>query len=365
MAYRLFLLIFLFGLLKAEQKQPYLYNISRDNVGVWLNPPLQHDALTNKQNLNEVIKRIGSTFGTILWSQPSKMAIVGSGYDMLNDSLQMFPIMAASYNKFVSALNNTTFSNITLTNKTTGDSNTSKTVNVIMSFDVLPVPIHDDLKFHQYMELHHLIDENMTIDTLNTKSLDGAKFLADYTNKLYNGTVDTLLLIDKDYLRRNYQYEAEDIETRLEETLYSVKWARNVLTNQLGARDYKLGVLLSYRFFVDDTINLQTTYIKNETLMNVDVIVVATMHDDQFDDHWVELENIVKIIEASDSMLRNLKLNATIIPLIFCNRRSPFFQYDHIDYDFFNCWQYMNDWAVRNNRKIIMYEAIDHLGGRF
>ncbi|CAL8077999.1 unnamed protein product [Orchesella dallaii] len=349
----------------AESKSNY--SMSRDNVGVWMNPPAHDDVLTNEDNLIEIIKCVGSTYGTILWSQPLRMPKMGSGSDITNNSLLLFPVIAARHNKFVSALNNTTLDNNALNRKTTTTGlKTNKPINVIVSFDVLATPIHDAPKLHKYMELHNLTDDNMTMEALNTRSLDGAIVLADFANKLYNGTVDTLLLLDEDYLHGETYYKAKDKEVYLEETLYSVKWAISTLTNQLGAREYKLGVLLPYQFFYDDgDQNLETSGIKIEILMNVDVIMVATIDDDGVNNHLVEHSNIVKIIEASDSVLRKLKLNVTIIPVVFCNNRSPFYQNGFVDYERFECWQHMNNWAVKNNRKIIMYEALDNRFDRF
>ncbi|CAL8078622.1 unnamed protein product [Orchesella dallaii] len=361
---RIFLLMLLIGLLKAKLN----YSFSRDNVGVWMNLP-DLNVLKSDDSLTELIKCVGSTFGTILWSHPSRMLEKGSGSAMPNPSL-FFPVIAARYNhnKFVSALNNTTtYNNNALNNKpaTTG-SKTNETINVIMSFDVLPTSLYEDQKRREYMELHNLTDDNLTIHSLNTKSVEGAKFLAEFANKEYNGTVDTLLLLNEDYLDGETYDESENKAVRLEETLYSVKWARNTLANQLGAREYKLGVLLPYEFFLvdDDEQNLQTAGIKVEILMNVDVIVVATVNDDQFDDYTVEYSNLVKIIEATDSFLRDLKLNVTMIPLIFCNNREPYHPQD-VDLDRFKCWQLMNNWAIINHRKIIMYEALEDRYARF
>ncbi|ODM90932.1 hypothetical protein Ocin01_15750 [Orchesella cincta] len=293
---------------------------TRDLVSVWFDSPLTKNSRNSKNNLEVMIKLVAEQYGGISMDNVPILEELFPPENII-DSTMLIPIVAAEYNNQSSA---------------------DKRIKTMVSFDLSP---------------SSRIEQNPTF----YNSFLVAKNYADEANKIFPGTVDTLLLHHDDYLRVNERSRIghRNLPTELHSAWDSLNKSESSSANNTR---YKLGVTISYSLCAtrkdENSTEILSKFVEYADAV-MPVIYVKSPRLTSCEEHDKQLE----LLHNCETQLQKLKPNVETIPIVMCQRPDS-----RSVAEFSRCWQLMIDWAIRNERKVIMWEAFsrynsDYVGG--
>ncbi|ODM88765.1 hypothetical protein Ocin01_17917, partial [Orchesella cincta] len=267
----------------------------RELVSVWFDSPLTKNSRNSKNNLEVMIKLVAEQYGGI---SMDNVPILEQLFppENITDSTTQIPIVAAEYNNQSSA---------------------DKRIKTMVSFDLSP---------------------SSRIDFLVAKNY------ADEANKLFPGTVDTLLLHHDDYLRVNERSRIghRNLPTELHSAWDSLNKSKSSSTNNTR---YKLGVTISYSLCAtrkdENSTEILSKFVEYADAV-MPVIYVKSPRLTSCEEHDKQLE----LLHNCEQQLQKLKPNVETIPIVMCQRPDS-----RSVAEFSRCWQLMIDWVIRNERK--------------
>ncbi|CAL8147141.1 unnamed protein product [Orchesella dallaii] len=286
----------------------------RNLVSVWLDSPY-FNRRYQQSRVEGMIRLISGTFGSIAMDNVPIMERFASTESLR--STASIPIKAAEHN-----------------NK----SAPGQRMKVMVSFDLSP---------SSQMESHPTFFNSFLV----------AKHYADQANTIFPGTVDTLLLHHDDYLR--VQAEGRHGHVNIPAELHTA-WSE---LNQRGNKKYNLAVTISLDLCgVTEESGRNLSEIRSQFVKYADIVVpVIYVGSDRLftpcEEHSWQLE----LIRNCEANLKELKATVETIPIVICRTRLEISGTT----TFGQCWQLMSDWAIKNKRKVIMYEAFDNLNGDY
>ncbi|CAL8145231.1 unnamed protein product [Orchesella dallaii] len=326
-----FLLILL---LNGLQYQPFAMgdttslkniNLSRMHVAIWFYPPFNDDDHRyNESNLKALVNLVSSKFGAIAVDN-TPLLQTPNLIENITNKVVTVPLVVANHNK---------------------KSNSKQHLQVMISFDISS-------------NAYHLLNLS---NSSYLNSFEVGKHYADKANKIHPNTVDTFLMHHDDYLRVNNKKRRG--YTFLPTELQSVRESLNKSNASPNATKYKLGITISTAL-CGVTVTMHPTQEKIKTLLPAlveyaDLIIPiiyigqpSTSELKPSEEHAAQLG----ILSECEENLKNIKIQIEIIPLVICS--PPKSKSLLAISNFLQCWQLMSDWAQKNNRKIIMFEAFD------
>ncbi|CAL8146286.1 unnamed protein product [Orchesella dallaii] len=164
---------------------------------------------------------------------------------------------------------------------------------------------------------------------------------------------DTLLLHHDDYLR------VQGIGGKGDEEVPPQLHSAWMELNQNGNKMYKLAVTVSLNLCenVGSSSNLLQKFVSYADIIIPVIYVGSTGNFTPCEEHDRQLE----LIQKCETNVKQIKADVEVIPIVICRKSVG----AGVNSTFGQCWQLMSDWAKRNQRKVIMYEAFDRVAGEY
>ncbi|CAL8146760.1 unnamed protein product [Orchesella dallaii] len=301
-------------------------NLSKKHVAVWFYPPSKDQEHPYKEsNLKGVFHLVSSKFGAIAVDNAPLVPNTMSIENMAN-SVVSVPILVAEQNK---------------------NAKEEQQLQVMVSFDL------STNAYHSFNNLSNGSYRNSYVV---------AKYYADKANKIHPNTVDTLLMHHDDYLRVNHR--SRKGYTFVPPELHSARESLNQSNASPNTTKYKLGMTISTAICgiaIGMGPKIEAFYTVLPTLVeHADLIIPIYYIGQQSNFELTPTEKHVirlDIFNECEQVLKIIKPQIETIPFVICNR--PTSSSLHSISNFLQCWQLMSDWAQKNNKKVIMFEAFD------
>ncbi|CAL8147090.1 unnamed protein product [Orchesella dallaii] len=304
----------------AVTEFPGNFTFNRDYVSIWFYSPLSPSHRHQKPNLEVMVKLISGTFGTIAIDNAPILPRLLPVEELVNNRA-IIPSVVAEHNN---------------------RSGYEHQLKVISSFDLSP---SSGIKEKPTFKNSFLV----------------AKRYADEANKIFPGTVETLLFHHDHYLRVNSKRVGhEDIPT----LLHSAWEVLNQTRNDMNSSQYNLGVSISLDLCgnsVDgeqknSSFSMLSKFVEYADIIFPVIYIPPFKSQHQFQP-GEEHEMQVSLFENCQNNVKKLNPEVRTIPIVICNSPQNI-QREGIS-KYFQCWQLMNNFAVKNKQQVIMYEAFD------
>ncbi|ODM97557.1 hypothetical protein Ocin01_09128 [Orchesella cincta] len=298
--------------------------VSRDHIAVWFDYSVRHydheaDNAYTSEDLGVMLSLVNTRFSTIVIDTAPIVDFLPQNFDdgHVNNSRILIPHVAAQHNlrsKLAMAANNS--STALLSPKD------FHPLNVIVSFDISKV-----------------------VRTEQVTSFDVAKWMADSANKLFPGTVSTLMMYTGFSLFSSY-YNVKD-------TAQQLKIAKEKMAGNETSPSYQLAIFMDLKDC--GKFHGQLGEKAKEFAPHVDMIATLlrpSYHQMNLKPSVVHKMFVTKF-EDCEKKLKKERSGIRVVPsVVWMSRKDS--ASNMVEF-----WELMSEWAEKSNRSIIMFEAFD------